>query len=138
MPVVCRKCGGDHFTLKCGKEKKKEVKPPEEKKEEKREFKSVKKPRKFIKKKSYNRRSEDNIPNYKVTLSNLPEDITFVNLNKMMLNWGRIGKIDLRFNRKMESNNANIQFYEKEQAEYFVKAIDKTPVGYMMISASLN
>ena len=134
MPVVCRKCGGDHFTLKCGKEKKNEPKPPEEKKE----FKSERKPRKFIKKKSYNRRSQDNTPNFRVTLSNLPEDITLVNLNKMMFNWGKIGKIDIRYDRRMESNNAIIQFYEKEQAEYFVKAIDKTPVGYMMISASLN
>ena len=61
-----------------------------------------------------------------------------LNLNKMMFNWGKIGRIDIRYDKKMESNNANIQFYEKEQAEYFVKAIDKTPVGYMLISASLN
>ena len=24
MPVKCRKCGGDHFTSKCGKDKKPE------------------------------------------------------------------------------------------------------------------
>ena len=56
----------------------------------------------------------------------------------MLLNWGRVGRVNLRYNRRMQSNNANIQFYDKEQAEYFVKAINKTSVGYMMISASLN
>ncbi len=139
MPVVCRKCGGGHFTLQCGKEKKLPTNKNEDKNEDKNEFSNKNYNNKNYNNKRRNRRYDnDNTPNFRVTLENLPSDITLVNLNKMLINWGRIGNIRIKYNKKVDSNFVNIQFYDKEQAEYFVKAVDKTSIGYMIISASLN
>ena len=141
MPIKCRKCGGDHFTSKCGKDKpvieKKEpvcVKVSDVKPSKKRNF--VRKPRKTI---SKNKKSEGYIRTFKVKLTNIPDDLTLQNLNKMMIGWGKVGNIKIRNdNYKGEKNYYSIiEFYDKDAAEYFIKAVDRTPLGFLLLSATL-
>jgi hypothetical protein len=133
MPVKCRKCGGDHFTSKCGKDQQKKC---IEIKKEKPPIKEVKKRRsRQIKNPFYNNRKNLNIS--KVKLSNIPRDITLQNLNKNLLGWGKIGNVKIRKNYREKYSYAIIEFYDKDAANYFIKAMDRTPMGFMMLNVNL-
>ena len=125
--VLCRKCGGPHFTIKCGKEKvvevKEEVKP-------------------YVKQKVYNDFKEENRPykerkyfktTYRVKLSELPTDMTEEELMHMTADWGHIVRLKV-----LNYENATVAFIDfgyEEEATYFIEALDKTPLGYCMVSA---
>ena len=110
--IKCRKCGGPHVTLRCGKE------PAVEPKVE------VPKQRVYI----------DRRKIVTVKITNLPDDITVEELTELMNEWGSIGRINIT---TYESKSAFIDFHIKSEAEYFVKAIDKTPFDYNIIRAEL-
>lgn len=124
MPkLVCKKCRGPHLTIKCGKENKKKV---EEKPVNKR-----------FNEKRFNNRRSDNIDKSKVTvikMSNLPDDITLSELNELIQPWGSIGKINIG---KSNFKTAYVDFYNKLEAEYFVKALDKTPFDYLIMNVEI-
>lgn len=146
--VVCRKCGGPHFTIKCGKEKKEEpvkVEPvlnvPDENKKQREEQKS-----KFKEKKDsenpdmehkFKPRADRERKYFKVTyrvkLSELPTDMTEEELMELTTDWGHIVRIKLLVYE--ESATAYIDFGYEDEADYFVEAIDKTPFEYRMLSA---
>lgn len=65
MQVQCRKCGGNHFTIKCGIEENNETK-----------------------------KIEENII-YKVKISDFPPDITYDELSSLLKEWGPITQIKL-------------------------------------------
>ncbi len=73
--------------------------------------------------------------NITVRLENLPSDITFNELNRLMQEWGDIKKITIK--KRDYDNSAFITFAKKPEAEYFVKAIDKTPFDNMILAASI-
>lgn len=115
--IICRKCGGPHFTIKCGREKKeiviekkeiiienKEIinEPPKQKYERKQYFKNT----------------------YRVKLAELPTDMTEEELMVLTCDWGHIVKIKLL--NYEESSVAYIDFGYEEEADYFVNALDKT------------
>ena len=108
--IKCRKCGGPHVTLRCGKEPAAEPKIPTQ--------------RVYI----------DRRKIVTVKITNLPDDITVEELTELMNEWGSIGRINIT---TYESKSAFIDFHIKSEAEYFVKAIDKTPFDYNIIRAEL-
>ncbi len=122
--IKCRKCGGPHVTLKCGKEKQPEIIPA-----------MVEKP-----KRDYNHREHrkdqyiDKRKIVTVRISNLPDDVTVEELNELISECGKIGRINIS---SYESKSAFIDFYYKDDAEYFVKALDRTPFGHLIIGVEI-
>jgi hypothetical protein len=104
MGLKCRKCGGDHLTLKCEKNKKQKYKLN----------KSV-----FV----------------CVRITNLPLDISIKELSKLLKEWGDIGKIN--FNEHHNGKSAFINFFIKEEAEYFVNAMNGTIFDNDIINVDL-
>lgn len=123
--IICRKCGGPHFTIKCGKEKKEEIIEVEknityktekyntfEKKDRKQYFKTT----------------------YRVKISDLPLDMTEAEMMELTSEWGHIVRLKvLNYN---ESSVAYVDFGYEDEADYFIKAIDKTPFELILISAT--
>ena len=72
-------------------------------------------------KKNYNRRN-NNLPTVKI--SELPIDMTLRELNEKMQPWGRIGNINLKKN--WGTYIGYVDFYDLEDAEYFVEQLDGT------------
>jgi hypothetical protein len=70
-----------------------------------------------------------------VKLENLPFNISFNELNRLMQEWGEIKKITIK--KRSYDNSAFITFLKKNEAEYFIKAIDRTPFDNMILSASI-
>ncbi len=173
--LVCRKCGGEHLTVKCGKETSKivtETKPeattetltpvPLKKEYIKTEFKESEKPRRINiikddnedsdseKKPRWrkdggsresgqndNRRSGDNNfrerrPLHKVKMSNLPQDMTEEELLELLYDWGNV--IRMRVLNYNQNSTAYIEFKNQDEADYLVKALDKTPFEHIMLS----
>ncbi len=119
--IKCRKCGGPHVTLKCGKEKQPEIIPVIDKpKNHPREHKKDQ----YIDKRKI----------VTVRISNLPDDITVDELNELISEWGKIGRINIS---SYESKSAFIDFYYKDEAEYFIKALDRTPFGNLIIGVEI-
>ncbi len=135
--IKCRKCGGPHVTLKCGKDKQdlnnildNKFTPP------------------IIKNNNYNNNYHNkhyhNHHNYSehidkrkivtVRISNLPSDITIPELNVLVSEWGRIGRINLN---NYDNSTCYIDFYFKDEAEYFVKAIDKTKFEKLILNVDI-
>ena len=109
--LVCRKCGGKHLTIKCGKEKKKNIFEEKTKKNS-------------YKKKNYDRKKRNNFT--KVKISNLPNDITVKELKNLIEEdeWGDIGRVKvLTYDT---TTLAYVDFYYRNEAEYFEKCIDRT------------
>ena len=129
--IVCRKCGGKHLTIKCGKEKKiSENKPNQNKKPY--QNKKLKNYNNSPRHKRYNR--FDNSKKVCVRISNLPEDISVRELNELLQGWGNIGRIN--FN-KSKFPSAFVDFYDKEEAEYFAEALNKTPFDNLVIHVEI-
>ncbi len=161
--IVCRKCGGPHFTIKCGKEKNQEATPvantvttdtkpnsiESTEPKPKNDFKS-----KEHDKKHYDNKDNDNKDNhskyydnrqndrprkqyfkttYRVKISDLPIDMTEEEMMELTSEWGHIVRI--RVLNYPESSTAYVDFGYEEEADYFVKAIDKTPFEFVIISA---
>ena len=109
--LVCRKCGGKHLTIKCGKENKKSIFEEKTKKNS-------------YKKKNYDRKKKNNFT--KVKISNLPNDITVKELKNLIEEdeWGDIGRVKvLTYDT---TTLAYVDFYYRNEAEYFEKCIDRT------------
>ena len=117
--ITCKKCGGPHLTLKCGKESIK-VKTIQ--------IKSL--TIQYEKKSTYI--DKKNITT--VRLSNLPDDIRLDELEELMHEWGYIARVNLN---NGPSKSGFIEFYYKSDAEYFIKAVDRTPFDNMLLSAEI-
>lgn len=122
--LVCRKCGGSHLTIKCGKEKKKIILDNDNK--EKKQQKTFKNTNRITK--------HRNTKKINVKISNLPEDVTLKEMTELIQPWGSIDKIN--FSKGMNFN-CYVDFYYRDEAEYFVKALDKTPFEYNLISVMI-
>ena len=125
--IVCKKCGGPHVTIRCGKESK----PIEVKVDEpNNNYKKNDRFRTFDK--SFNKLNGDKRKIMTVRLSHLPDDITFEELERLMKPWGHIGRINLN---NFENKSGFIDFNFKDEADYFIKAIDRTTFGHNIIRA---
>ncbi len=149
--IVCRKCGGPHFTIKCGKEKNQETTATVA--ESSNDIKPNKidntesKPKNDYKSKDHEYKNSDNKDNrhndrprkqyfkttYRVKISDLPIDMTEEEMMELTSEWGHIVRI--RVLNYPESSTSYVDFGYEEEADYFVKAIDKTPFEFVIISA---
>ena len=143
MPVKCRKCSGDHFTSNCGKEKVSKIsKENNDNNDNKSNYNKSNHNKSNHNKSNNNRRpqfrkyidSSYSEKTFKVKINNLPHDLTLQNLNKMMIDWGRIGDIKLRQNRS--SSYALIDFFDRVARDYFIEALDGTPMGFMILNVT--
>ena len=172
--IICRKCGGNHFTVKCGKETNPvndnvkpynndkvndNVKPYNNDKVNDKPHNDNLKPynnvkldndkvnNKPVNNKPFNKSAfkpykEHNKPKpeykqkYKVQMSNLPDDITEEELMELTSDWGNICRIKVV--KHTENNYAYVDFLYQDQAEYFVKALDKTPFDNLYLSVILS
>ena len=145
--IICRKCNGPHFTIKCGKDKKEEnteVTTLENKSDSKYNNKSDSK---------YNNKSDSKYNNndfsdinkskgarkpyfkttYRVKISELPNNITEEEMMELTAEWGHIVRLKvLNYN---ESSTSYVDFGYEDEANYFIQAIDKTPFDLLIISA---
>ena len=189
MPVICRKCGGEHLTIKCGKQEEKNILNDKSDKSDKstsynkydKYDKSNKSTsyNKYDKSTSYNKydksasnynksdktdkyisnnksdKSDKSIPNdkyipnnkairrvnkpsyekYSVLITNLPDDIQLINIQYMMMDWGKVGNINLKYSED-KGKMCYVDFYNKDHKDYFIKALDKTAVGFNIINIS--
>jgi hypothetical protein len=156
MPIICRKCGGDHLTIKCGKNTEKPVEKPVEISTNKSDYKSTNNNKSDYKFTNNNKseyksdyksdKTTNNIRNkivrkvnkptyekYSVCITNLPDDIELINIQYMMMDWGKIGNINMRYSED-KGKMCYVDFYNKEHKDYFIKALDKTPVGSNIIN----
>jgi len=124
--INCRKCGGPHLTIKCGKEN-------NSFNNQLFENSKCETPKKTYNTNKYNKQNYHTI--YRIKLSELPNNITHNEISELMNDWGHIDKIKLVL--AGDTTTAYIDFGYKEEAEYFVSAIDKTPFDYRILSACI-
>ena len=154
--IICRKCNGNHLTIKCGKTGTSIIEtttlPEQEKKASfNKEDNSERKPR-FNKddnnserKPRFNKDDDNserkprfnNDDSYKrivnkVKISNLPTNMTEEELNELLYEWGTIKH--LRLLNYENSSTAYVEFRYSDEVDYFVKALDKTPFEYIMLN----
>ena len=128
--IICRKCGGPHFTIKCGKEKTEEKKDIVIETEKNNTYKNEKYNNNFEKKE----RKQYFKTTYRVKISELPIDMTDEEMMELTSEWGHIVRIKvLNYN---DSSVSYIDFGYKDEADYFIKAIDKTPFELILISVT--
>jgi hypothetical protein len=90
---------------------------------------------------NFNRNNSDrnnfnrNREKFCVRMSNIPDDLTIRELSELLLEWGDVGKIN--FNNNIKYKAAYIDFNIKEEAEYFVEALHKTPFDTFIIDVEL-
>jgi len=113
--LICRKCGGNHLTIKCGKTNNLDTNKQQ-----------IEKKDNYIKKEYY----KDN--KYTVKISNLPKDLKEYEIVELLKDWGHINKINLK--NYEESSIAYVDFKYKDESEYFIKALDNTPFEYKIIN----
>ena len=157
--IICRKCGGPHFTIKCGKAKPVQDLVPEpviEQVQEKiqlriqepsqiREYNQIRErepvqnqergPRQKYDN-DYKNNKRDNFNSkktYRVKLSELPKNMTEEELMEMTFEWGHIVKIKVL--NYEETSVSYIDFGFEDEATYFIEAIDKTPLDSLLLSA---
>ena len=93
-------------------------------------------------KNAYNNRKPDNYKRidrnkkkYVIKISNLPRDITVRELSSLVSEWGEIGNINIK--EYSDSVSSYVDFYNTEEYEYFIEALDSTPFGNLIIHVEL-
>jgi RNA recognition motif-containing protein len=130
--IKCRKCGGPHVTLKCGKEKQDIDKILDNKFKPKYNNTEYKNNNNYNN--NYNNKEYEKRKITTVRISNLPQDVTVEELTELISEWGKIGRVNLT---TFENKSCFVDFYYPSDADYFVKAIDKTKFDYCIISAEI-
>ena len=126
--IICRKCGGGHFTIKCNKNKEDKV---TDKVTDKfiEKFNPIRKNNNFEKtKKTFYKKI------FRIKLSELPINMTEHEMMELTYDWGHIVKVKVL--NYEESSVAYIDFGYEEEADYFVKALDKTPFDVLLLSVT--
>ena len=131
--IVCRKCQGNHLTIKCGKEgpsvieKTTQVESPREKP-------TININNRFTNNNKFdnNNRFNNTIRKlYKAKMTNLPIDIFEEELRDLLSDWGDLAR--LKVLNYEESSTAYIEFYKEDQIDYLIQALHKTPFDSRII-----
>jgi len=122
--LQCRKCGGPHITIKCGKIENNNIETVKE-----NNIENVKENTYY--QRTYNRKR--NI--FTIKISNLPQDMKETEMMELTYDWGHI--INIKVLNYEDNSVAYINFKFLEEANYFVKALDKTPFEYMILDVKL-
>jgi hypothetical protein len=135
--IKCRKCGGPHVTLKCGKE----TQNLDTVLENKFKIDNNNNNNHNNHNNNYNNHKTHNmgqrIDKRKIVvikISNLPNDITVPELNELVGEWGKIGRINIS---NYDNTTCYIDFYFEDEALYFIKAIDKTPFDNVILNVEI-
>ena len=127
--IKCRKCGGNHLTIKCGKEKKLEIQTHDYSSDTKtNDFKLE------IQTNMHNFKSdtrEYNGKRYKVKILNLPNNIEYNEISEFAKDWGHVLKINTK--NFDNSSIAVIEFKYEIEADYFINALDNTPFEHYIL-----
>ena len=147
--LICRTCGGPHFTRKCGKEIKQVIEQiiepvTEPITEVRKRFDSNRKQEHYSDRKQtqYSDRKQEQYSDrkyyskvtYRVKLSELPKDMTEEELMELTSDWGHIVK--LKVINYDENSVAYIDFGFEDESKYFIEAIHKTPFESLLLSAT--
>ena len=147
--IVCRKCGGNHLSIKCGKNKVEET-VLEEKQNNPSSNEGVLEEKQnnslsnegVLEEKQNNssnnnnqelRRHEPRI-SYRVKVSELPNDMTEDEMMELCNNWGYITK--LRVINYEDTSVSYIDFNKEECANYFVEALHRTPFEHLILNVT--
>jgi RNA recognition motif-containing protein len=128
--IVCRKCQGNHLTIKCGKEgpsvieKTTQIESPREKP-------TININNKYDNNNRFNNRFNTTKKFHKVKMTNLPIDIFEEELKDLLSDWGDLAR--LKICNYEESSTAFIEFYKEDQIDYLIKALHKTPFDSRII-----
>jgi RNA recognition motif-containing protein len=121
--LVCRKCQGNHLTIKCGKDKKK-TNPSE------------KTNNKFVNKKNNKFINKKNTKKYCVKITNLPLDVTLKEMSDLIIPWSpQKGITRINFGKNYDKV-CYIDFIYKEESDYFIEALDKTKFDNLIINVN--
>ena len=128
--IICRKCGGNHLTIKCGKTEVSKV-------ETVSKAETYKKDEPERKKYTDYKRNDTENPDYKrtvnkVKIGSLPIDMTQDELTELLSDWGNVRNI--RVLNYPESSTAYVEFRSADEVDYLVKALDKTPFDHFIIT----
>lgn len=74
---------------------------------------------------------------YKIMIINMPIDLSYNNMKYLLEDWGDIGKINInkKFNKSL--SEVIIEFFNKEQAQYFKDQINNTKMNNMNLKVYL-
>ena len=114
--IKCRKCGGNHLTIKCGKEKKEEVivdKLSQKTQEYSRNY---------------------NEKRYKVKILNLPSNFEYNEISQFAKDWGHVLKINTK--NFDTSSIAVVEFKYEREADYFIEALNNTPFEHYILKVT--
>lgn len=137
--IVCRKCQKNHFTAKCTSgENQLQSHAPDKGTQYVRTPAPSSKPRHGSgdphqmrpKHRQYFKTT------YRVKISSLPLDITEEEVMELTNEWGHIVRANVLNYPDSNSSNAYIDFGYEEEADYFVKALDRTPFEMLVIGVS--
>jgi hypothetical protein len=133
--IICRKCGGPHFTIKCGKDKPIIVEQVKQDELVEQVKKDESYQPKFEHKFNNNKRERHHSKKiFRVKLSELPRDMYEEELMELTSEWGHIVKIKvINYN---ENSVAYIDFGFEDESIYFIEAIHKTPFDSLLLSAT--
>jgi CHAT domain-containing protein len=123
--LICRKCGGPHLTIKCGKT------DNNIQKKENYTYKNNKNDN-YQKKETKQYYKKEFEKYYKAKISELPKDMTEEELQELLYEWGHIIKINLK--AYDNASIAYITFKNEMEVDYLVNALDGTPFEHKIIS----
>ena len=160
--LKCRKCGGNHLTIKCGKDNgekttNKSPKYNDNNKSPSYEIVNNKSPKyndnksssyEIVNNKSpkYNDNNklhhDDNKSKFsrpftkygKVKITDLPKDITVEELQEFLYDWGDIKYINIK--EYYNDTVAYIEFKDEKQADYLIEALNNTPFDGRIIKVT--
>ena len=81
-----------------------------------------------------NRKNEDRMKHV-IKISNLPTDIEVKELYNLITPWGDIGNINIKLYTDVTCSY--IDFFNLDEAKYFVEALNSTPFGNMILRVEL-
>jgi RNA recognition motif-containing protein len=131
--LKCRKCNGPHLTIKCGKE----LVVSNNNKSSSSSNNNNNNSSSSSSNNNNNNNNNNNRYKNKITvkMSNLPDDMTYEELLELTYDWGDI--INIKVLKYSEVSVAYIDFAKSEEANYFIKALDKTPFEYMILNVKI-
>ena len=162
--IKCRKCGGAHFTIKCNQNKlnidnnklniDNNNKLNIDNKINNNNINKFNNDNKINNNNKFNNINKFNNDNnkfnnnnnkyykynkyegitYRIKISEMPNDITEQELMDQLYNWGDIIKIKIINN--YETSNIYIDFKYEDQADYFIKGLNKTTFDHRIIIVS--